>query len=54
MKYLTEYRNPELVKHYIDEIHKVTTKTWNIMEICGGQTYKNELISTPDNFPISR
>ncbi|AWM12765.1 hydrogenase formation protein HypD [Flavobacterium sediminis] len=53
MKYLTEYRNPELVKHYIDEIHKVTTKPWNIMEICGGQTHslvKNGLLDLlPEN-----
>lgn len=47
MKYLSEYRNPELVKHYISEIHKITTKPWNIMEICGGQTHslvKNGLL----------
>ncbi|WPO78818.1 hydrogenase formation protein HypD [Flavobacterium sp. KACC 22761] len=47
MKYLSEYRNPELVKHYINEIHKITTKPWNIMEICGGQTHslvKNGLL----------
>jgi hydrogenase expression/formation protein HypD len=47
MKYLTEYRNPELVKHYLSEIQKIVTKPWNIMEICGGQTHslvKNGLI----------
>lgn len=47
MKYLSEYRNPELAKHYIAELHKVTTKQWNIMEICGGQTHslvKNGLL----------
>ncbi|MBE8726758.1 hydrogenase formation protein HypD [Flavobacterium hungaricum] len=47
MKYLSEYRNPELVKHYLSEIHKITTKQWNIMEICGGQTHslvKNGLL----------
>jgi hydrogenase expression/formation protein HypD len=47
MKYLTEYRNPELVKHYIAEIGKIITKPWNIMEICGGQTHslvKNGLL----------
>ncbi|WP_433811900.1 hydrogenase formation protein HypD [Flavobacterium johnsoniae] len=47
MKYLSEYRNPELVKHYISEIHKINTKPWNIMEICGGQTHslvKNGLL----------
>jgi hydrogenase expression/formation protein HypD len=47
MKYLSEYRNPQLVKYYINEIHKITTKPWNIMEICGGQTHslvKNGLL----------
>ncbi len=47
MKYLSEYRNPELVKHYIAEMHKIVTKPWNVMEICGGQTHslvKNGLL----------
>lgn len=47
MKFLTEYRDPELVKYYLNEIEKITTKPWNIMEICGGQTHslvKNGLL----------
>ena len=47
MKYLSEYRNPELVKHYLSEMEKIVTKPWNIMEICGGQTHslvKNGLL----------
>ncbi|KAA3615666.1 MAG: hydrogenase formation protein HypD [Calditrichaeota bacterium] len=39
MKYLDEYRNPEIVKKMLDEIHAITTKPWVIMEICGGQTH---------------
>ncbi|MBL4939781.1 MAG: hydrogenase formation protein HypD [Lutibacter sp.] len=39
MKYLSEYRNYDATKKYIDEIHKITTQVWNIMEICGGQTH---------------
>ncbi|MCB9283940.1 MAG: hydrogenase formation protein HypD [Lewinellaceae bacterium] len=39
MKFLSEYRNPGLVRQYIDEIHKITTKDWAIMEVCGGQTH---------------
>jgi len=39
MKYLSEYRNLEETKKYLDEIHKITTREWNIMEICGGQTH---------------
>ena len=39
MKYLTEYRDPGLVQQYLEELHRVTTKTWTLMEICGGQTH---------------
>lgn len=39
MKYLSEYRNLETTKKYLDQIHNITTKEWNIMEICGGQTH---------------
>ncbi|MCK5440392.1 MAG: hydrogenase formation protein HypD [Maribacter sp.] len=39
MKYLSEYRNFEATKKYLDEIHKIATRNWNIMEICGGQTH---------------
>lgn len=47
MKYLSEYRNPELVKQYLEEIHQICTKPWVIMEVCGGQTHsivKNGLL----------
>ena len=39
MKYLSEYRNLEETKKILDEIHKITMRVWNIMEICGGQTH---------------
>ena len=39
MKYLSEYRDPELAKRYLDEIHKTVTRPWTIMEVCGGQTH---------------
>ena len=39
MKYLSEYRDPELVKQYLEQIHQATTKPWKLMEICGGQTH---------------
>jgi hydrogenase expression/formation protein HypD len=39
MKYLTEYRNAELVHGVIDKIKEITTQPWTIMEICGGQTH---------------
>ena len=39
MKFLTEYRDPEFAKRYLDEIHKTVTQNWTIMEVCGGQTH---------------
>ena len=39
MKFLTEYRNPEIVREYLGEIHRITTRDWSIMEVCGGQTH---------------
>ena len=39
MKYLTEYRNLEATKKYLELVEKTITKPWNIMEICGGQTH---------------
>jgi len=39
MKYLSEYRNLEATKSYLNLIEKIITKPWNIMEICGGQTH---------------
>jgi hydrogenase expression/formation protein HypD len=39
MKYLSEYRDPEMVKAFAEELNRLTTKPWTIMEICGGQTH---------------
>ncbi len=39
MKYLDEYRDPQLAKQFSRAIHKMTTKPWVLMEICGGQTH---------------
>jgi hydrogenase expression/formation protein HypD len=39
VKYVDEYRNAEAVKRCADAIRRVTTRPWNIMEVCGGQTH---------------
>ena len=39
MKFLDEYRDGELAQKLAAEIHRVTTKSWTIMEVCGGQTH---------------
>ena len=56
MKYLTEYRNPELAKKILQEIKKTATRKWYIMEICGGQTHslvKNGILTVlPDKIEM--
>jgi hydrogenase expression/formation protein HypD len=39
MKYVAEYRDGKLVQGIVDEIRRITTRQWVIMEICGGQTH---------------
>lgn len=39
MKFLDEYRDPDAAKKYSELIRSITTKSWNIMEVCGGQTH---------------
>ena len=39
LELLKDFRNPELAKAVIDELHRITTREWVIMEICGGQTH---------------
>ncbi|NNE45920.1 MAG: hydrogenase formation protein HypD [Rhodothermales bacterium] len=39
MKYLDEFRDPDIARKILGEIRRVTTRPWVIMEICGGQTH---------------
>lgn len=39
MKYVDEYRNADAVKRCAETIRRITTRPWNIMEVCGGQTH---------------
>ena len=39
MKYLDEYRDPVLAGKLVAEIHRITTRPWTLMEVCGGQTH---------------
>lgn len=39
MKYVDEFRHSIVVKRWSEAIHKITTKPWTIMEVCGGQTH---------------
>jgi len=47
MKHLNEYRDPGLIRKYLQKLHEGVTQQWTIMEICGGQTHslvKNGLL----------
>ena len=39
MKYLDEFRDLKAVNNLVGRIGSITTRNWNIMEICGGQTH---------------
>jgi hydrogenase expression/formation protein HypD len=56
MKYITEYRSPEIVKTLLKEIKLIVKGNWNIMEVCGGQTHslvKNGLLNMlPSNIQM--
>ena len=39
MKYLDEYRDEALATKIVDEIRRIVTKPWVLMEVCGGQTH---------------
>jgi hydrogenase expression/formation protein HypD len=52
MKYLSEYRDPDLALQILEEIKDTTTKPWKIMEVCGGQTHalvKNGILNVLPN-----
>jgi hydrogenase expression/formation protein HypD len=39
VKYLDEYRDATLARKIVQEIARLLSQTWTIMEICGGQTH---------------
>ena len=39
MKFLDEYRDAGRAEQFARELHRVTTRPWKIMEVCGGQTH---------------
>ena len=53
MKYLSEYRDPELAQKILRELKESVSRSWNIMEVCGGQTHslvKNGILEVlPDS-----
>ncbi len=39
MRYVDEYRDRRAAERYARAIARITTREWNIMEVCGGQTH---------------
>ena len=39
MKYVDEYRSEPVALNIIQEIRRIQTRPWVIMEVCGGQTH---------------
>ncbi|MCB1043127.1 MAG: hydrogenase formation protein HypD [Acidobacteria bacterium] len=39
MKYVDEFRDPQLVRGLVDRLHRITHHSWVVMEVCGGQTH---------------
>ncbi len=39
MKYVNEFRDEALVRSLLQEIRAAVTRSWTLMEICGGQTH---------------
>lgn len=39
MKFSSEYRDAKAAQAFAQEIRRITTRPWTIMEICGGQTH---------------
>jgi hydrogenase expression/formation protein HypD len=39
MKYIDEYRDPQIAQALADKIQRLATRRWVLMEICGGQTH---------------
>lgn len=56
MKYMSEFRDPELAKKHLEEIKNTVSSPWSIMEVCGGQTHslvKNGIINMlPDEITM--
>ena len=53
MKFVDEYRDAVVVRKLADAIARATTKSWTIMEICGGQTHAIVKFGLDDLLPRS-
>lgn len=51
MQYIDEYRNPELIRKWIDLINKRSILNINLMEVCGGHTMAIHKFGIKDMLP---
>ena len=51
MKFVDEYRKPEIARALAAEISRRVTRPWVLMEICGGQTHTLMRYGIPDLLP---
>ena len=51
MKYLDEFRDPDVARLYLEQLEKVVARPWKIMEVCGGQTHAIMQYSIQDLIP---
>ena len=51
MKFVDEYRNSKEAEQFANAIRQSTTRSWTIMEICGGQTHSIAKYSLQDLLP---
>ena len=51
MKYISEYRDKELVMKLVEQIRKASTKPINLMEVCGGHTMSIQKYGIPSLLP---
>jgi hydrogenase expression/formation protein HypD len=39
VKFVTEYRDPDAARQWVERIRKAASRRWTLMDVCGGQTH---------------
>lgn len=52
MKFINEYRDAKAAKHFARLIAEITTRSWTIMEVCGGQTHTIVKFGVDELLPV--
>ena len=53
MKFVDEFRDPVAAKRCVEAIEKIVTRSWTIMEVCGGQTHAIVRFGIQDLLPAN-